>query len=193
MSLTRKMLKAMGIEDDKIEQIIDAHTETVDALKKERDSFKEDAEKLPDVQKELADLKKDAKENDWKGKFDKEHADFEKYKADIATKERSGKIKAEYRKLLGECKVGEKHMDAIMRVTDFSKMEIGEDGKLTNAEDLKKSIGTEWSGFITTEGVKKPEVNNPPANGDPNGQNTNRASILAAQYNENLYGKAKEG
>ena len=31
--LTRKMLKAMNIEDEKIEQIIEAHTETVDALK----------------------------------------------------------------------------------------------------------------------------------------------------------------
>ena len=33
MALTRKFLKAMGIEDDKIDQIIDAHTETVTALK----------------------------------------------------------------------------------------------------------------------------------------------------------------
>ena len=33
MSLTRKMLRAMGIEDDKADQIIDAHAETVDALK----------------------------------------------------------------------------------------------------------------------------------------------------------------
>ena len=33
MALTRKMLKAMGIEDDKIDQIIEAHTETVDGLK----------------------------------------------------------------------------------------------------------------------------------------------------------------
>ena len=32
MSLTRKMLKAMGIEEDKIEQIIEAHTETVSLM-----------------------------------------------------------------------------------------------------------------------------------------------------------------
>ena len=29
MALTRKMLKAMGIEDDKIDQIIEAHSETM--------------------------------------------------------------------------------------------------------------------------------------------------------------------
>jgi hypothetical protein len=53
MALTRKFLKAMGIEEEKIEQIIDAHTETVNALKEERDNFKADAEKLPNVQKQL--------------------------------------------------------------------------------------------------------------------------------------------
>lgn len=57
MSITRKFLKAMGIEDDKIEQIIDAHTETVDGLKADVDKYREDALKLPDVQKELNDLK----------------------------------------------------------------------------------------------------------------------------------------
>ena len=38
------MLKAMSIEDDKIEQIIEAHTETVDALKQERDKALTEAE-----------------------------------------------------------------------------------------------------------------------------------------------------
>ena len=35
----------MGIEEEKIDQIIDAHSETVDALKAERDGYKEDAAK----------------------------------------------------------------------------------------------------------------------------------------------------
>ena len=33
MALTRKMLKAMGIEDEKIEQIIEEHVESIDGLK----------------------------------------------------------------------------------------------------------------------------------------------------------------
>ena len=33
MSLTRRFLKAMGIEDEKVDQIIEAHSGTVDALK----------------------------------------------------------------------------------------------------------------------------------------------------------------
>ena len=43
MGFSRKMLKAMNIEDEKIDQIIDAHSETVDALKADRDAYKEDA------------------------------------------------------------------------------------------------------------------------------------------------------
>ena len=43
MALTRKMLKAMGIEDEKIDQIIEAHTETTDALKQQRDEAKAEA------------------------------------------------------------------------------------------------------------------------------------------------------
>ena len=33
MALTRRALKAMGIEDEKIDEIITMHTETVDGLK----------------------------------------------------------------------------------------------------------------------------------------------------------------
>ena len=55
MALTRKFLSALGIEEEKAEQIIAAHTETVDGLKAERDKYKEDAEKLPATQNELAE------------------------------------------------------------------------------------------------------------------------------------------
>ena len=64
MALTRKMLKAMGIEEEKIDEIIEAHTEVVDSLKKERDTYKEDADKLTDVQKKLDDALDAAKNSD---------------------------------------------------------------------------------------------------------------------------------
>ena len=38
MSLTRKFLSALGIEDDKVDEIISAHTDTVNALKEQRDA-----------------------------------------------------------------------------------------------------------------------------------------------------------
>ena len=64
MALSRKMLSAMGIEAEKIEQIIEAHTETVSGLKdqitKLEDSLaqaKDAAGKNADVQKELDALR----------------------------------------------------------------------------------------------------------------------------------------
>ena len=57
MAVTRKLLKALGIEDEKADQILEAHTETVNEIREERDRYKADAEQLPGVQKELAELK----------------------------------------------------------------------------------------------------------------------------------------
>lgn len=51
MALTRKFLKAMGIEDEKIDQIIDAHTETVDGLKEKLRAAEDDSKTLKEVQK----------------------------------------------------------------------------------------------------------------------------------------------
>ena len=57
MAVTRKLLKALGIEDEKADQILEAHTETVNEIREERDRYKADAEQLPGVQQELAELK----------------------------------------------------------------------------------------------------------------------------------------
>ena len=58
MALTRKLLKGMGLTEEQIDSVIDAHTETVDGLKTQIQTLKDDAGKLKDVQKELDDLKK---------------------------------------------------------------------------------------------------------------------------------------
>ena len=84
-------------------------------------------------------------------------------------------------------------MDSILRVTDLSQLKLTSDGALENAEELKKTIGSDWSGFITSTGTRGSEVDNPPAGSNPdNGGNTGRAAQLAARYVENQYGKVKE-
>ena len=188
MALTRAMLKGMGLTEEQISAIIDEHTSVTTTLKDQIKEYKEQAEQLPDVQKELDKLKKDVADNDWKGKYDKEHDAFEAYKTDIAGKEKSAKIKAAYKKLLAECKVGDKHVDSILRVTDFKDMKLAEDGTLEGADKLKESISTEWSGFISTEGTQGAGVETPPAGGNPGGGSPSRAAQLAAKYTSNLYG-----
>lgn len=194
MALTRAMLKGMGLTEEQVSAIIEEHTNVTSALKDQIKEYRADAEKLPDIQKELDDLKKDTSASDWEKKYNDEHSAFEKYKTDIADKEKSEKVKSAYRNLLSECKVGEKHLDSILRVTDFSKMKLGEDGSLDGAEELKKQIGSDWSGFITSTGTKPSGNPETPPNdgGNPDSKKTGRAAEIAARYHDNLYGKAKE-
>ena len=193
MALTRAMLKGMGLTEEQVSAIIEEHTNVTASLKDQIKEYKADAEKLPTVQKELDDLKKDTSASDWEKKYNDEHSAFEKYKTDIADKENSEKIKSAYKNLLSECKVGDKHIDSILRVTDFSEMKLGEDGTLEGVDKLKEKISSDWSGFISTKKTNGADVDNPPGgNNGPDGKKTGRAAELAAKYHDNLYGKVKE-
>ena len=88
MALTRKLLKGMGLTDEQVDTIIEAHTDTVDGLKEDINKYKGDAEKLPDVQKELNELKA-AGDGGYKQKFEDEHKAFEDYKKAQTEKELS--------------------------------------------------------------------------------------------------------
>ena len=176
MSLTRRMLKAMGIEEEKIEQIIEAHTETVSALKDERDSYKEDAEKLADVQKELNTAKeKIAKHGDGetvsKTEFDELKKEYEDYKKDITAKEtRTAKVNA-FRELLKAAGVSDKRFDTVIKVSNIDGLELDKDGKIKDADKHTENIKTEWADFIPTTTVVGAITANPPAN---NGKGTGK-------------------
>ena len=168
MALTRKMLKAMSIEDEKIEQIIEAHSETVNALKADIDSFKADSEKLASVQKELDALKenveKDADKNPWKVKYDALKEEFEGYKAEEKAKVTKAQKEDAYKALLKECGVAEKRIAAVVKVSDIDSIELDKDGNIKDSDKLKDSIKEEWSDFIPVEETKGAEVSNPPGN-----------------------------
>ena len=166
MAFTRKMLKAMGIEDEKIDQIIDAHSETVDALKADRDTYKEDAAKLAAVQKELDALK--AKGDDgYKAKYEAEKAAHDALKADIAAKETKKAKTDAYRELLKGANIDEKRIATILRAEapTIDKIELDADGKIKNAEQYTASIKSDWADFIVTQSAKGANTATPPANG----------------------------
>ena len=166
MAFTRKMLKAMGIEDEKIDQIIDAHSETVDALKADRDAYKEDAAKLAAVQKELDALK--AKGDDgYKAKYEAEKAAHDALKADIAAKETKKAKTDAYRELLKGANIDEKRIATILRAEapTIDKIELDADGKIKNAEQYTESIKSDWADFVVTQSAKGTNTATPPANG----------------------------
>lgn len=166
MGFSRKMLKAMNIEEEKIEQIIDAHSETVDALKADRDTYKEDAAKLAAVQKELDELK--AKGDDgYKAKYEAEKAAHDALKADIAAKETKKAKTDAYRELLKGANIDEKRIATILRAEapTIDKIELDADGKIKNAEQYTESIKSDWADFIVTQSAKGTNTATPPANG----------------------------
>ena len=178
MSLTRKMLKAMGIEEEKIDQIIEAHSETVDSLKADRDTYKEDAEKLKTVQKELDDLK--AKGDDgWKEKHDKLKGDFDNYKKDVEAKEAHSKKVEAYRAILKDAGLSEKGIEKAIKYAEWDKIELEADGKLKGASDHIKAVKEEWAEYVTTTTTTGAKTSNPPANNGGSGNGKTREEILA--------------
>lgn len=162
MAFTRKFLSALGIEAEKVDEIISAHAETVDALKEQRDSYKADAEKLKTVEKELADLKNSGGE-DFKEKYDALKKDYNKFKADVEADKTTAKKSEAYKALLKDAGISEKRVAAILKVTDLSKVELDKEGKIKDAADLKKNIETEWADFVEKTSEKGAQTVNPPA------------------------------
>lgn len=166
MALTRKMLKAMGIEEEKIEQIIEAHAETVDALKAEAATAKEAAEKLPEVQKELDALK--AKGDDgYKAKYEKEHADYEAYKAEQAAAQAKVARENATRAYFEGKGIKGKNLDIAMRgcMKEIEGLEMSDDGKIKDAKALDDLIGGVYAGLVQNTQVQGTNTGNPPANG----------------------------
>lgn len=156
MALTRKMLKAMGIEDEKIDQIVEAHTETVEALKNERDELKQKAGDFEAVQKELNELKKSAQSGeDWKGKF-------EKLQEEVESKDRQTAVTLAYKKMLQEIGIPDKLADSIIKGADLSKIKLDKDGGIEGAKELTEKTKTEWADYIPVKGEKKEAPANPP-------------------------------
>lgn len=149
MSLTRKMLEAMGIEAGKIDTIVEAHRETVDPIMRERDELKAKLDSI-DTSK------------DWKAEFEKEHSDFEAYKAEQGKRDNSRAKASAYRELLKSTGMTDSRVEAVMRVSDIDGIELDKDGKAKNADKLLESIKAEWSEFIPAVKVEGMTVATPP-------------------------------
>lgn len=203
MAFTRKALSTMGLEEDKIDQIIEMHTEVTSALKDEKNKYKEEAERLPAVQKELDELKeamKNGENSPYKEKYETAveekkalQKEYDQYKEDQKNKEvHEAKVKA-YRDILKDAGIPEKHYAKILKYSDVDGVEMDDDGKIKTAKEILEAVKEEWSDHIQTKGTQGAQTNTPPAdNGGSAGDIPSRAAKLAMKYHEDLYGKAKE-
>lgn len=168
MALSRKFLTALGIEAEKIDEIINAHSETVEALKEERDSYKAKAEQSDKLQKDLDSAKKQIedlnKDDAYKVKYEALKEDFDSYKKGIETEKTNNNKKDAYKALLKEIGISEKHIDKVAKLVELDKIKLDKDGKIEGADDLKKSLKEEWSDFIVTDGKEGAGTATPPGN-----------------------------
>lgn len=158
MSFTRKMLKAMGIEEEKIDQIIDAHREVVDSLKVEKDKLSEKLSSLKDVEAELNELK----DNSYEDKYNKLKAEYEDYKTEQENKEIKANKEKAFKGLLSEIGISEKRLNSVLKISDLKDISLNKDGTIKDAEKLKDNLKEEWADFITKEDVKGAKVDVPP-------------------------------
>ena len=102
--------------------------------------------------------------------------EVEKGKAETAKK-------SAYRKLLEASGIDPKRIDAVMRVSDVSTIEIGEDGNIVDADKVAEQIKTDWSDFVISTGTVGQRVDTPPAKQQGKPEPTNLAEALHQKYN----------
>ena len=176
MAFTRKFLAALGIEPDKVDEIIAAHAEVVDGLKAQNAEGKDAAAQLAKVTAQLETAKKslaeaeqklaDAEKDDYKGKFEAEKAAREKLESDVAAKESAAKKEAA---LTAAAKAKKYSDDAIAMILDSkkdyaSRIELDKDGKPTNVDAILSEIAADRPSLVpkTTAAHHTPAT--PPAN-----------------------------
>lgn len=164
MSLTRRALKAMGIDEEKIDEIISMHSETVDGLKADVATYRADAEKLPKVQKELDTLKA-AGDGGWQEKYEKVKKDLDDYKAEVSGREaKAAKEKAVRAYYEGKGITG-KSLDIAIRGSsaEIDALELDGD-KIKDTSSLDELVNGTFSGLISTTTTKGADTATPPTN-----------------------------
>ena len=162
MSLTRKLLKGMGLTDEQVDTIIEAHTDTVDGLKEQVKTYKADAEKLPNVQKELDDLKA-AGDGGFKEKFEKEHSDFENFKKTIQEKETKAAKESAAKAFFESKGITGNSLEIAMRGSSAEIAALELDGeKIKDSSALDALVNGTFKALVSTTTTKGANIPNPP-------------------------------
>lgn len=187
MALTRKMLKAMGIEDDQAEQIIEAHAETVSALKKQRDDAQAKADGVPELEKQLEAAKKAAEAaaaDDTGAKLKAVQDEFAAYKAQVAANEAKATARALIEQKLKDKAIDPDFMRFAVSDIDFSGLEVA-NGAFVDDEAASKLVSdfAESNPRIFTNNTQKgADPGHPPAATGGKAEPMSLAGALRQRY-----------
>lgn len=161
MALTRKFLKSLGLDEDKVDSIIEAHTESTDALKKQRDEAADKIAELESITKERDSLKAQLEKA---GDAAKVQAEFDAYKDSVAKEKANAGKKSALIAALKSKGVREEFTDLLIDKIDLEQAEM--DGEtVKNADALIAPLQEKHGGlFGKTETLGTPPVA-PPSGG----------------------------
>lgn len=189
----------MGIEEEAIDQIIEAHTDTVDGLKDRLTKAQADASALSELQKELETAKaglEAVQKDGWKDKHDALKKEFEEYRSAVTAKEAKAAKEAAVRAYYKGRGITGRALEVAMRGSsaEIEAIALAEDGKIKDASALDALVAGTFSGLVSTTATMGAGTATPPAGGStggPDGPNS-RAAQLYAAYHANLYGETKK-
>lgn len=176
MALTRRFLAALGIEAEKIDEIITAHTESTEALKAQISDYKANADKLAKVTAELDKAKNDlatanamieaANKDDFKTKYETATAELENLKNETKAKETANVKRSALEAELKKAGYSDRATSLILRNGFADGVEIDDKGKANNLDNIIKSIQADNDFSVFTPQKESGGVNleNPPAN-----------------------------
>lgn len=178
MALTRKMLKGMGLTEEQVDTIVEAHTETVDGLKDQLKTAKEKADQLDAVQRELDGLKAKGGD-DWKSKYEAEKQAFADYKADVTAKEAQAAKETAASAYFEGKKITGKNLAIAMRAArdEIKALELDADGKPKDTATLDALVGGELASLVVKTSERGANPANPPKN--EGGAPKTRADVYA--------------
>lgn len=201
-TLSRKFLSGLGVEEDKIDLIIERHQEVMTEIKDEKDKYKKEAEGKEEIQKELDELKAKQSDDDpselakVQKQLSDKTAEFDKFKAEVEAKETKAKKETAYRKLLKEAGISDKRIDIVVKASpsEIEAIDFDKDGNVKDSDKITAGVKETWAEFVVKQGEKGADVSNPPAgNGGGSDHKPSRAAELFKQHTESMYGnKGKE-
>ena len=147
-------------ENEKLHAENDALKAKAEKLAADVDTFKAQAEKLGAVEEEVKTLTQKLTDSEQK------NGDLEKQIEDIkGEQEKAATLAAKesaYKEMLKEAGVSKKRIDSVIKVTDFDKIEIDEDGKLKDKDKIVDKVKADWADFIEVKRTDGADTKTPP-------------------------------
>lgn len=159
MALTRKFLKALGVSEEAIEEIITAHTDVTDELKTQLKTAQDAQKQLDAVTAERDDLQKKLNDPAQANRV----AELEKQIAEYQNRETTAQKRTALTALLEKIGIDKRGFARVLTATDLDTIEM--DGEnIKDADKLAESLKSEWSDLLTEPGATGKPPQTPPQN-----------------------------